>query len=354
LFFGTGDPRRSGRVQMWDPTRPGTTATDLGHPPIERDVRDEVKVMAVLPDGRIATGGGNRGGIFGLGANGWLQVWDPSRPDTTPIELGPVYRPQSVAVLPNGTIATVTFGRIQVWDPARPGAAPTKLGSAPAGGVNVIAVLPDGRIVSDSGGGRIRVWDPARPGAAPAKLGSAPAGRVNAIAVLPDERIVTGGGDKTGRVQVWDPTRSDSTPIELGLANTRIDTPIQAVAVLPDGRIVTARNLVLAAVVLYGGLVEVWDPTRPDTGPIAMWPADSGRADAIAVLRGGRVATVIGGGIVILDLSAPESAVYVTCDAQGLVAAGPAAGGVDFVVLHTDGRALSGWSIPLPSTTHRE
>jgi WD40 repeat protein len=55
-----------------------------------------------------------------------------------------------VAVLPDGRVVTGgrggTRGRVRVWDPAEPGTGPVELGHH-KGGVSAVAVLPDGRVV---------------------------------------------------------------------------------------------------------------------------------------------------------------------------------------------------------------
>ena len=124
----------------------------------------------------------------------------------------------AVAVLADGRV--VTGGgdrRVLVWDPAHPGAGPAELGRHD-GWVQAVAVLADGRVVTGGNDGRVLVWDPAHPGAGPAELGRHD-GAVEAVAVLADGRVVTGGND--GRVLVWDPAHPGAGPAELG----RHDTP---------------------------------------------------------------------------------------------------------------------------------
>ena len=108
----------------------------------------------------------------------------------------------AAAVLPDGRVVTGggDVGRVLVWDPAEPGARPVELGRH-EGGVGAAAVLPDGRVVTGGGDvGRVLVWDPAEPGAAPVELGRHEGeGGVGAAAVLPDGRVVTGSG---GRVRL--------------------------------------------------------------------------------------------------------------------------------------------------------
>ena len=224
------------RVLVWDPAEPGTGPVELG--------RDEggVHAVGVLPDGRVVTGGGFGGGGFGIG--GRVLVWDPADPGAGPVELA---RHQdwmvAVAVLPDGRVVTGGYGggRVLVWDPAEPGAGPVELGRH-QGGVRAVAVLADGRVVTASGddGGGVLVWDPAEPGTGPVELGRHD-GAVTAVAVLADGRVVTGGGGAPGggRVLVWDPAEPGTGPVELG----RDKAGVHAVGVLADGRVVTGGGI---------------------------------------------------------------------------------------------------------------
>ena len=291
-----------------------------------------VNAVAVLPDGRVVTGGGD----------GQVLVWDPAEPATGPFELGPTTElpplwVNAVAVLADGRVVTGgDDGRVVIWDPAAPGAGPParrtrRLGEGGGGAarragsyrrgervlmwdpaarradpielgtlddwvnpvlpdgrlvrgssVNTVAVLPDGRVVSGSsvntmavlpdwqvvpGGysGQVLVWDPAAPGADPAELGTHDSG-VNAVAVLPDGRVVTvsrvvPGG--SGGLLVWDPAVTGSDPAELGSH----DSEANAVAVLPDGRVVTGGG---------DGQVLVWDPATPGADPAELGPTTAG------------------------------------------------------------------------------
>ena len=90
-----------------------------------------------------------------------MLVWDPAGPGTAPVELGRHGAVWAVAVLPDGRV--VSGGpdrRVLVWDPAGPGTDPVELGRHDDW-VSAVAVLPDGRVVSGGTDGRMLLWDPA-------------------------------------------------------------------------------------------------------------------------------------------------------------------------------------------------
>ena len=163
--LASGDP---GPVLQWTTRRASPSLIlELG--------RDEggVRAVAVLPDGRVVTGGDDDGG-----------------------------------------------GRVLVWDPGEPGAGPVELGRD-EDGVRAVAVLPDGRVVTGGGGGVSAAggcWCGTRRSRAPARSSSA-ATRPGwtAVAVLPDGRVVTGGGDGG----CWCGTRGSRAPARSSSAATR-------------------------------------------------------------------------------------------------------------------------------------
>jgi hypothetical protein len=197
-----------------------------------------VAAVAVLPDGRVVTGGDD----------GRVLMWDPAEPGTGPTEViryqGAAWKVGGVAVLPDGWVVTGgSDGRVLMWDPAEPGADPVELGEDWRG-VAAVAVLPDGRVVTGGGDGRVLMWDPAEPGTAPVELGHQQATgwtleTVAPLAVLPDGRVVAASGD--GRVLMWDPAEPGVGPVTLGHHEGAVWRS-GAMAVLPDGRVVTGGS----------------------------------------------------------------------------------------------------------------
>ena len=56
-------------------------------------------------------------------------MWDPADPGAGPAELGREHgRVRAVAVLPDGRVVTGGDRRVLMWDPADPGAGPAELG----------------------------------------------------------------------------------------------------------------------------------------------------------------------------------------------------------------------------------
>ena len=125
----TGGTRR---VLVWDPALPGAGPVELGR-----------------HDRHGVGGGGAAGRAGGHRRQRRVLVWDPALPGAGPVELGrDVGAVGAVAVLPDGRVVSGGYGgRVLVWDPALPGAGPVELGRH-HGGVRAVAVLPDGRVVS--------------------------------------------------------------------------------------------------------------------------------------------------------------------------------------------------------------
>jgi len=192
-----------------------------------------------------------RGRLQSLPGPGLVPQWTTRRASRAlSSELGRHYGPvNAVAVLPDGRVVTGGGdGQVLVWDPAEPATGPFELGSHHLGSrrywVNAVAVLPDGRVVTGGDDGRMVIWDPAAPGARPTARRTHD--WVKAVAVLPDGRVVTGGK----RVLMWDPAARRADPIELGTHDDWVNP------VLPDGRLVHGSSVNTVAVLPDGRVVS--------------------------------------------------------------------------------------------------
>jgi len=89
-----------------------------------------------------------------------VLVWDPARrKKADPVELGRHDNGvTALAVLPDGRVVSGGHDhRVLVWDPSRPGSGPVELGRH-NDVVTAVAVLPDGRVVSGGGDDRVLIW----------------------------------------------------------------------------------------------------------------------------------------------------------------------------------------------------
>jgi WD domain, G-beta repeat len=102
----------------------------------------------------------------------------------------------SLAVLPDGRLASGgTDGKIRLW-PREGAGQPVVL--TQGSWVRSLAVLPDGRLASGGGDGKIRLW-PKEGTGEPVVLTHG--GEVTSLAVLPDGRLASGGDD--GKIRLW-------------------------------------------------------------------------------------------------------------------------------------------------------
>ena len=188
-----------------------------------------------------------------------MLIWDTARDNADPIEIGRHLRGvRTIALLPDGRV--VSGGedrRVLVWDPVPVSPArlalPLELGRHRRG-VAAVAVLPDGRVVSGGDDGRILMWNPGAERRHPIELGRHN-GEVRAVSVLPDGKVVSGGEDRL--VRMWDPARPGIASVVVG----RHDGVVQTLATLADGRVISGGD---------ERSVRVWDvPTRTES--VRIW-----------------------------------------------------------------------------------
>ncbi len=181
---------------------------------------------------------------------------------------------EALAVLPDGKLAAAGGnGTIWLWDLAT-GVEVARL-EGHASKVSALAVLPDGRLASGSWDKTVRLWDVVS-GTETARLEGHTDG-VNALAVLPDGRLASGSSSPSGKgdntIRLWD--------VDSGTETARFEgkgREVRALAVLPDGRLAS------------GGLdrgITLWNP---DSGAATGWLSSENVVSALAVLPDNRVA----------------------------------------------------------------
>jgi WD40 repeat protein len=318
LASGSGDRT----IKLWDPASGACSATlenHAGEVDLAMLIAGGVSALAVLPDGRLASGSGDR----------TIKLWDPaSGACSATLENHAGNRVNALAVLPDGRLASGTFGAIKLWDPASDACSATLENHA--GAVVALAKLPDGRLASGSDDQTIKLWDPAT-GACSATLEAHAgnrnpllAGRVNALAVLPDGRLGSGSDDRT--IKLWDPaTGACSATIEnhnSGGLMMLLAGRVSSLAVLPDGRLASGSD---------DRTIKLWDPASGACS--ATLGGHAGAVLALAKLPDGRLAS-----------GSVDQTIKLWDPASGACSAtlGGHAGAVQALAMLPDGRLASG------------
>ncbi|MDM0054009.1 DUF4062 domain-containing protein [Variovorax sp. J22R115] len=281
-------------IRLWDPACPDTPLTFEGH-------SEPVTALAALPNGRIASAAGD----------GTVRLWDPGHSEALLVFEGNPCQVTALAVLPDGRIACgAETNSVRLWDPAHPDMPIVFEGHW---GEAALAVLPDGRIASSARDGTVRLWDPAHPEASIVFGGNSRG--VTALAVFPDGRIAS--GDCDGTVRLWDPTHPEASIVFEGISRG-----VTALVVLPDGRIASGD---------YDAAVRLWDPAHPEA-PIVL-EGHSLWVSALAVLPDGRIASCAGDETVRLwDPLRPDAPIALERHLDSVTA----------LAVLTDGRIASG------------
>jgi len=183
---------------------------------------DAVNAVAMLPDGRIATGG----------ADSRIAIWPPGEQQPQIVLQGHSAPVVALALSPDGTtLASASWDRtVRLW-PLDGG--PSRVLQGHQQNVNGVAFLPDGSaLVSVGYDATLRIWP--LPGSSSPVVVTLPT-PLNAVVVAPDGEILCAGAN--GKVFLLSPAG------ELRVAIPAIETPIIALAISPDGRFVAAAGI---------------------------------------------------------------------------------------------------------------
>ena len=181
-----------------------------------------VNAAAILPDGRLVTGG----------EDAQIAIWSTGSKEPVVVLKGHTAPIVALAVSPDGeTLASASWDRtIRLW-PMKGGT--PRLLEGHTQNVNGVAFTPDGRALVSAGyDATIRIW-PMSAAESPAIV-TLPT-PLNAVAVAPDGEIVAAGAD--GKVFFLSPQ---------GLTRGEAEgagTPIIALAISGDGKLVAAAGI---------------------------------------------------------------------------------------------------------------
>ena len=181
-----------------------------------------VNAAAILPDGRLVTGG----------EDAQIAIWPTGAKEPVVIFKGHTAPIVALAVSPDGaTLASASWDRtIRLWP--IPGGEPRVL-EGHTQNVNGVAFAPDGRALVSAGyDATIRIWPLAGAGSPVITTIPTP---LNAVAVARDGEIIAAGAD--GKVFFLSPQGLRSGEVE------GAGTPIIALAISGDGKLVAAAGI---------------------------------------------------------------------------------------------------------------
>ncbi len=180
-----------------------------------------MNAVAILPDGRLATGG----------EDGRLAIWRRGEPQPQRVLSGHTAPIVAIGVSPDGKrLATGSWDRtVRVWEPD---SGQVQVLEGHQQNVNGVAFSPNGQsIISVSHDPQIRIWP--LDGGPPTIVTIATP--LNAVSVADDGEIVAGGAD--GIVYFFSPAGEPRG--ELAAA----ETPLIAVTISKNGRLVAAAGI---------------------------------------------------------------------------------------------------------------
>jgi len=268
-----------GTVRLWDAPRRCETGVLLN------EGRGQAAVLAALPDGaRLALGYMTDRSSLSYAVRGvtiHTVSSDGGVASGSVVEVLRNTNVWSLAVLKDGRLAAgCDDGNIRVVDVDAPAAEMVMLKGHTLR-VAALAVLADGRLASGSLDTRVRVWDVSTRICVAMLAGRG--GEVTSLAVLPDGRLAS--GEDCGAVRLWDVGAVTCVGVLMGHAKG-----VTALAVLPDGRLVSGSS---------DGTIHMWT-VQHDAGsrlavgfvppPMVLGPQTEG-VTALATLPDGRLAS---------------------------------------------------------------
>jgi hypothetical protein len=193
-----------------------------------------VEAICLLPDGRLASGSGDR----------TIRLWDLATGAETARLEGHADSVRALCPLPDGRLASGSHDNtIRLWDVAT-GAETARLEGHTNWVRAALCLLPDGRLASGSDDNTIRLWDFAT-GAETARL-EGHSGSVLALCPLPDGRLASGSGDRT--IRLWN--------VATGAETARLEGHtdwVRALCLLPDGRLASGSQ---------DNTIRLWDVAK--------------------------------------------------------------------------------------------
>ena len=239
----------------------------------------------------------------------------------------------TVAVSPDGHLLAAAYGDgyVRLWNPVTGQAAgsPVPVDTGPGGGVNGVAFSPDGQLLATADtAGYVRLWNPVTGRAVGAPFLAATTGGVNGVAFSPDGKLLaTAGVD--GTVWLWNPAthRAVGAPLLTSTSRRGGGGGVNAVAFSPDGQLLATAEA--------AGYVRLWNPaTGQAVGAPFLAATNKGVIGVVFSPDGKLLATADGEGTVRLWNP-------VTGRAAGAPFLAATTGGVNGVAFSPDGKLLA-------------
>jgi WD40 repeat protein len=243
---------------------------------------NEVRCLAVTPDGSLLASGGLDGAVrlwrlpsgepAGVLTGHEGEVREHPARDDMPRPVGPgVY--QMVMTPDGGLLATADHrGHVRLW--RLPSGEPAGVLTGPGYGVDCLAVTPDGGLLVS---GDMRLWR--LPAGEPAGWLTGHGGSVRCLAVTPDGALLASGSSFDGAVRLWRLPSGEPA----GVLKDRKDIEVWCLAVTPDGWLLASGEL--GRDLSYERAVRLWH--LPSGKPAGVLTWRGGAVSCLAVTPDG-------------------------------------------------------------------